>query len=169
MSGLVRWLLRRGGLVFIAVVAMCVGAFYRDYVGLKRGKYTIGYVTGRTVLPSSGWSVQYRFAVNDAVYTGSAPDVSGMNRADGARYLLKYDSLAPDTHQIFYEDPIPDSIARAPRNGWRWRPWPNPDHPELSAPPPPLRPARDSTEAALWRELDATQAGAESLKARQRR
>jgi len=116
---------------------------------MRRGKYTIGYVTGRTVMPSSGWSIQYRFAVRDTTYTGSAPEHGGMNRKDGARYLLTYDSLAPDWSQIDYEAPIPDSIGQAPPNGWRWRPWPDSAHPELS------RPAHTPTEAELWPQTKA--------------
>jgi hypothetical protein len=119
-------------------------------------------------MPSSGWSVQYRFTLDDVVYTGSKSEHSGMNRADGARYLVKYDSLSPDWHQVYYEAPVPDSIRQAPRNGWSHRPWPDPEQP-ADSPPPAGRPARDSAEAAMWREMDATQAAADSLDARARR
>ena len=155
-----------GAAIVVAGTAWWGYVLWRTSVGLQRGKYTIGYVSGRTVLPGSGWSVQYRFTVEDALYTGSAPEETDMNTATNARYLVLYDSTAPDWHQIYYEDPIPDSIRRAPRNGWRWRPWPDPAHPELSSPP---RPARDSAEAAMWREMAATKASADSLTARNQR
>ena len=157
-----------GAVVVVIGAIVWGGVLYRTSMGLRQGKYTIGYVTGRTVMPSSGWSVQYRFMLGDIIYTGSKAEHSGMNRADGARYLVKYDSLAPDWHQVYYEAPIPDSIRRAPRNGWSRRPWPDPEHP-ARGPLPAARPARDSTQAAMWREMDATQTSADSLDARARR
>lgn len=169
MNRLLSWCRHHwSNVLFFGVVAACVGVFYRGTIGLDRGKYAIGYVTGRTVMPSSGWSVQYRFTVRDTVYFGSAPDENDMNWNNGARYLLKYDSLAPKWHQIFYKAPIPDSIRRAPRNGWSRRPWPDPEHP-ARGPLPAARPARDSAQAAMWREMDATQTSADSLDARARR
>lgn len=153
--------------------AALAGGFYwffirRTNLLWERGKYTIGYVTGRTVLPSSGWSVQYRFVVDDALYTGSAPEETDMNTGANARYLVLYDSTAPDWHQVYYEAPVPDSIHQAPRNGWRGRPWPDPAHPELSGPVP-VRVPRDSAQSAMWREMEATKASADSLTARNQR
>ena len=142
---------------------------YRTREGLMhRGKYTIGYVTGSGLTVSSGWTLEYGFEVNGKAYTGSRREESKTNTAVGARYLVKYDSLSPDWHQVYYEAPVPDSIRRAPRNGWSRRPWPDPAHPAHGLRPA-ARPARDSAEAAMWREMDATQAAADSLDARARR
>lgn len=142
---------------------------YRTREGLMhRGKYTIGYVTGAALTVTSGWTLEYRFEINGKAYTGSRREESMTNTAVGARYLVKYDSLSPDWHQVYYEAPVPDSIRQAPRDGWRHRPWPDPEHPDAAVAQPAARPARNSAEAAMWREMDATQASADSLDARAR-
>lgn len=155
-----------GNVILFAFVAISGFYIYRTRVGLIQGKYTIGYLTGSSLTVSSGWTLEYDFMVNEVVYKGSRWEDDNMNTKIGARYLVRYDSTAPKWHQIYYEDPIPDSIRRVPANGWRWRPWPDPAHPELS---PPSRPARDSAEAAMWREMAATKASADSLTARNQR
>lgn len=138
--------------MFLAGAGVWLYVIWRTSTGLnQRGKYTIGYVTGRSVWASSGWSAQYRFTVDGITYTGSKSEWTNMIDTVGARYLLRYDSLAPGWHQVYYEFPIPDSIQQAPPNGWRWRPWPNPEHPELSRP----EPVRTPTEAELWPSTQA--------------
>lgn len=155
-----------GNIALFAFAATFCYYIYRTRVGLIQGKYTIGYLTGSSLTVGSGWTLEYDFTVNGVVYKGSRWEEDNMNTNIGARYLVRYDSTAPKWHQIDYEAPVPDSIRQAPRTGWRWRPWPDPERPELSAPP---RPPRDSTEAAMWREMEATKAAADSLTARNQR
>ena len=49
-----------------------------------------------------------------------------MNEENGARYLVEYDSLAPEQNVGHFNVPIPDSIRQPPVNGWRVPPFPVP-------------------------------------------
>ena len=102
------------------------------YVGSKEdasmnqhAKYTVGYITGWH-FTRSGTHFDYRFSAANAPYVGTSLSDKGMNDANGSRFVVKYDSLDPTTSVGYFAIPIPDSIRRAPTNGWRRPPFPIP-------------------------------------------
>jgi hypothetical protein len=95
----------------------------------ERAHYTIGYLTGWHPTPKSGIYYNFRFTVAGADYEGSSPSEAGMQTADGTRCVVKYDSIDPNTNVGYFKIPIPDSIRRAPANGWRKPPFAVPHWP----------------------------------------
>jgi hypothetical protein len=89
----------------------------------ERAHYTIGYLTGSHPTPKSGIYYNFRFAVAGAEYVGSSPGEGGMKTPDGTRCVVKYDSIDPNTNVGYFRTVIPDSIRRAPANGWREPPF----------------------------------------------
>ncbi|MGI4887030.1 MAG: hypothetical protein ACRYFR_18905 [Janthinobacterium lividum] len=83
-----------------------------------RAKFTVGSLDGWYHTAKSGRFFNFNFVVNNSLYSGSNGWQAGMNEADKARYLVEYDSLAPEVNVGHFDVPIPDSL-RAPANGWR--------------------------------------------------
>jgi hypothetical protein len=89
----------------------------------QRAKYTIGYLTGSHYSVKNGKYFDFRFAVADSIYQGSSLSDKGMATANGSRFVVQYDSLHPATNVGRFAQAIPDSIRRAPANGWRKLPF----------------------------------------------
>ena len=49
-----------------------------------------------------------------------------MNTDEGARFVVKYDSIDPALSVGYFNVTIPDSIHQPPANGWRKPPFPIP-------------------------------------------
>jgi hypothetical protein len=92
----------------------------------QRAHYTIGYLTGWRPTPKSGTYYNFYFMVADSLYRGSSPSDAGMATATGSRFVVKYDSLNPDSNVGYFKVTIPDSIRKAPPTGWRVPPFPIP-------------------------------------------
>ena len=86
----------------------------------ERANYTIGYITGSHWAVKSGRQVDYEMTINGKVYKGGDDELPGM-KIEGARYLVKYDSIDPEWKVVYYAHPVPDSIGEAPPNGWLQR------------------------------------------------
>ena len=122
------WLLKNW---FSTLFVICVvfGFFYFRHLnqGLRtRAKFAIGHLGKSHYIPKSGRSFNYEFAVNNKIYGGSGLVRPGMNEDEGARYLVKFDSIDPTISTAYFIIPVPDSIVQAPLRGWNHSPVPVP-------------------------------------------
>lgn len=122
----IRWIIRHWaviGLSGLAIVWFYAG--HKDNLMHERAKFTVGTIYGWYFTPKSGRYFKFEFKVADSSHRNSSPRHALMNEADGARYLVEYDSIDPSVSVAHFDVPIPDSI-RAPTNGWRVPPVPVP-------------------------------------------
>lgn len=84
----------------------------------ERGKYTVGYVTGRVAGGKSVSAVTYQCIIDGVTYNGNSNEERGMNEALGTRYPVVYDSLEPSSNTAYFDYPLPASIGNPPVNGW---------------------------------------------------
>jgi hypothetical protein len=94
----------------------------------ERAKFTLGYLTGSVYQPKSGKYYRFRFEVQGKSYTGADLPDSGMDRRNGARIVVLYDSVDPARNVGHFAIAVPDSIHHPPANGWRVPPFPLPRH-----------------------------------------
>lgn len=120
MNNILRW--TRSNFVYLGAVAFAFLyywlVFHKNKVMHQRGKYTIGYVTGWRQTLKSGRSIDYQCAVNGITYSSSVLEEKGMNSTVGTRYLVEYDSTAPELNYIYYHRPLSIRLGNAPLNGW---------------------------------------------------
>lgn len=124
---IIRWLLKQWAVIVLLLGV--AGFFYYRQQGSQmheRAKFTIGAVDGWHYTAKSGRFFNFHFVVEGQQYGGSSPRQAHMNEANGARYLVEYDSLAPSQNVGHFDVPIPDTIHQAPAVGWRRPPFPVP-------------------------------------------
>lgn len=115
-----------GWLLLLAFAVALVWALRSYQVLEQHSKYTIGYITSGHFTAKSGRYFNFRFTVADSVYVGSNSADKGMDETEGARFVVKYDSLDPTTNIGYFILAIPDSIRQAPPSGWLKPPFPVP-------------------------------------------
>ena len=93
----------------------------------RRARFTLGSVTAQRTREAGRRVVEFAFAVRGVPYTGTAGYAATTGRGvPGPRCLVEYDSLDPQQNVGHFAVPIPDSLRRAPANGWRVPPFPVP-------------------------------------------
>ena len=110
-----------------AIGFIWLAMYWYEGAGLlrERAKYTVGHIRGTHWAVKSGRQVDYFMMVNGQMYKGGSDEVPGM-KIEGGRYLVKYDSLDPESKAVYYKYSIPDSVGEAPANGWFTPPFPVP-------------------------------------------
>ncbi|WP_310397803.1 hypothetical protein [Hymenobacter sp.] len=124
---LLRWSRQYGPFLFLGLVV--IAWFYVSNLSdemHERAKFTIGYLTGSVYQPKSGKYYRFRFEVQGTSFTGADLPDEGMDRRNGARVVVEYDSANPTQNTGYFNLPVPDSIRRPPANGWRVPPFPVP-------------------------------------------
>ena len=114
------------GLLFGVFAAFLFWALHDRELMNQRAKYTVGYITGWHFSAKNGKYFEFRFSVADSIYEGASLSDKGMATANGSRFVVKYDSLNPETNVGYFNLAIPDSIRQPPRRGWLLPPFPIP-------------------------------------------
>jgi hypothetical protein len=83
----------------------------------KKGKYTIGTTEKIFLVLKSGRKVEYKFNVQDEVYTSSSGYREGVVVPNG-RYYVKFLPADPEINEIFFDKPVLGHIKKAPPEGW---------------------------------------------------
>lgn len=123
----ISWLRRNWAFLFLGFVA--IAWIYAAHSGdqmHQRAKFTIGYITGWHLTAKSGKYYEFHFMVRDSVYEGNSSTETGMDRRNGARFVVEYDSLNPGTNVGHFAVIVPNVIQQPPRDGWRTPPFPVP-------------------------------------------
>lgn len=107
----------------VLLTVVLIGIFV--FIGLKRyqlqvgGRYTIGVTTGR-----DGKFVKYKFQVSGIEYESKGAVLKYSPIERGGRYLVKFlpsDDISMS--EILWEEPVPESLLKAPEEGWTKIPW----------------------------------------------
>lgn len=114
------WLKSNFVYLFWIVAAICYYWFFIHRTNLlqQRGKYTVGYVTGRIAGGKSMGAISYRCRIGGVIYNGSSGEEQGMEERVGTPYLVEYDSLDPSENQAYFDRPLPAAVGSPPPNGW---------------------------------------------------
>jgi len=123
----IRWIFRKWALFGLLGFAIIYYQYIKeDKLMHQRAKFTLGTIDGYRYTTNSGRFFGFNFTVAGKPYGGSSGWESGMREADGSPCLVEYDSIDPQQNAGHFAIPIPDSIRRPPRNGWRVPPFPVP-------------------------------------------
>lgn len=100
------------------VIFLIVYVSFKDYNDLKNnGRYTIGITERKKITPKSGTNVIYKYYVNETEYESFNdyyPDIV----VPGGRYYVKFSNKNPENSHLLRNFPVPDSIKKAPPEGW---------------------------------------------------
>ena len=105
-------------IVLIGIIALFARTYQRAQTMRQRGKYTVGYLGGWIQNIKGGRSFSYTYTVNGKEYHGSMVEERGMNRANGARYLVEFDSLEPGNSTGYVYDLLAATTPPPPPSGW---------------------------------------------------
>ena len=122
------WLVAIFGVLFVLfTVWVFAGSYLDSHARSKDSRYTIGFVTKTSYVvgPSSHSVSFFTYNVKGHAYSTSS---DGDLEAGCARCLLKYAATDPENIDFFNHICIPDSITRAPAEGWKEPPFPVPSY-----------------------------------------
>ena len=121
------WFVNIAKVVFPACLVWVIVTVYLDSRALNAApRYTIGYVTetSYTVGPSSHSNARFTYTVKGRKYADSA---SGDVDEGCTRCLVKFAASDPENTEFFNHVCVPDSIEKAPPDGWTVPPFAVPD------------------------------------------
>ncbi len=81
-------------------------------------RYSVGVTEGNEG-SGRGTFVKYSFEVRGARYTGNRQLEEYDPIRKGGRYFVMFSPEDPTVNQILWDQPVPEHIANAPRNGWK--------------------------------------------------
>lgn len=105
-------------LVFLILLTPLFWYVYIKQNPIKKGNYTIAYVTKMYWPIISYKRIEYSYYVNDKNYEGTNIYAQDFKVEIPGRYLVQF-SLKDNSFSTIYPNiPIPDSIRESPPEGW---------------------------------------------------
>lgn len=109
----------KGVLLAVVLLGIFVSIGFKRYQLKVRGRYTIGVTTGR-----DGKFIKYKFQVSGIEYEGEGAVLKYSPIEREGRYLVKFlPSDDVSMSEILWEEPVPESLLKAPEEGWTEIPW----------------------------------------------
>lgn len=104
------------GVLLIIVVIGILFEMTIDNTLLKQGRLTVGRINSEIGSAKGGTVYKYSFQVNTKLYKGKKG--SANKGKVGKRYFVIYNPKDIKENRILLNLPVPDSIQKAPENGW---------------------------------------------------
>ena len=99
-------------------------AIWRHYRINQNIRYTIATTIRRITTPRNNSQIQFSFLVNGKIFKGSGPDIDKYKiKYPNGRYYLKFPLKSPESNQVLWDRPVPDSVTKVPDEGWEVLPY----------------------------------------------
>jgi hypothetical protein len=83
-------------------------------------RYTIAITFNRITTPRNNSQIQFSFFVNGKLFKGSGPDIDKYKiKYPNGRYYIKFPLKSPESNQVLWDRPVPDSVTVVPAEGWK--------------------------------------------------
>lgn len=105
------------GIALILLLIFISKGCREDALLLGNRRYTIGTVTGYKSVKFR-YNYNYEFMVNGKAYTDRSTFSDRHEEWISKRFFVAYYPNDPDISEVFFYNPVPDSISHAPKNGW---------------------------------------------------
>ena len=119
-----KWILNKllPGVIFFGGLAFAIlWGESKKYFLNRSHRYTIG-VTKRTYWTLSlGEQLDYTYKVSEKVYDNTVR-YNDKSKVPNGRYFVEYYTKDPSNSRLLQDLPVPDSIKKAPDEGWGYLP-----------------------------------------------
>ncbi len=104
--------------LYLALIVILF-AVWRHYRINQDIRYTIATTTSRITTPRNNSQIQFSFLVNGKLFKGFGPDIDKYKiKYPNGRYYLKFPLKSPESNQVLWDRPVPDSVINVPEGGW---------------------------------------------------